>query len=179
VNKKPNAKQMEFIKHWFQCFNATESAKRAGYSDKCAHDAGSRLLRDPLIKKEMDKIYQERREQSHTDSKYVLEKLLSVVDADWSKYVIMGRAGVEDIDAIPEHIRKMITAIDRTEVTTGIGESRERRVTYKFKLMDKTKCLELLGKTHGLFNDKLDVTHGVDKSFTDMLERVSKIKPKK
>jgi len=176
--KKVNPKQKEFIKHWFDCFNATEAAKRAGYSEKCAYDAGSRLQRDPEIKKEMDKIYQERKEQSTADAAYVINKLLAVTDADWSEYVMRGRIGVDDIKEIPIHIRKMIVSIDRTETSYGRGDDRETTISYKFKLMDKTKCLELLGKTQGIFKDGVNVNHSADSSFTDMLERVSKMKVK-
>lgn len=170
-----NQKQKEFIRHWFNCFVATEAAKRAGYSERSAYQIGHQLLKNVEVKKAMEEIYQDRQSQFHADGLYVKSKLLAVSEADWSKFVIMGRAGINDIESIPEEIRKMITSIDRVETTYGRGEDRETTVTYKFKLMDKTKCLELLGRAQGLFADRKIIEGELKiRSFTDLVKEVNK-----
>lgn len=41
--------QQLFVEHYLQCFNATEAAKRAGYSERSATEQGYENLRKPHI----------------------------------------------------------------------------------------------------------------------------------
>lgn len=41
-----NEKQKAFCEHYASCLNATEAAKRAGYSSKTAYSQGQRLLKN-------------------------------------------------------------------------------------------------------------------------------------
>lgn len=53
-------KQRAFIDHYFACgFNATEAAKRAGYSQKTAYSIGNENLRKPEIKAEISRRFAE------------------------------------------------------------------------------------------------------------------------
>ena len=45
-----NEKQKAFCEHYAACLNATEAAKRAGYSEKTAYSIGQRLLKKAEIK---------------------------------------------------------------------------------------------------------------------------------
>ena len=45
-----NEKQKAFAEHYAACLNATEAAKRAGYSAKTAYSSGQRLLKNVEIK---------------------------------------------------------------------------------------------------------------------------------
>lgn len=44
-----NAKQKAFADYYIECGNQTESAKKAGYSEKTAYSIGSRLLKNVEI----------------------------------------------------------------------------------------------------------------------------------
>ena len=44
-----NNKQRAFVEHYLTCWNATESARRAGYSVKTAQEQGSRLLSNVIV----------------------------------------------------------------------------------------------------------------------------------
>lgn len=46
-------KQQAFINEYLKCFNATEAAKRAGYSEKSARQMGSENLSKPYIAEEI------------------------------------------------------------------------------------------------------------------------------
>ena len=48
-------KQQAFIDHYLICWNATEAAKRAGYSEKTAYSIGYENLRKPEISEEIQK----------------------------------------------------------------------------------------------------------------------------
>lgn len=53
-------KQFEFIEYYLETNNATEAAKKAGYSPKTARQQGSRLLSNVVIKKELDRRREEK-----------------------------------------------------------------------------------------------------------------------
>ena len=51
-----NLKQKAFCEHYVACLNATESAKKAGYSEKTAYSIGSENLKKPEIKKYIEEL---------------------------------------------------------------------------------------------------------------------------
>lgn len=54
-----NEKQKIFVTEYIKDLNATQAAKRAGYSEKSAHSQGIRLLKDERIKNAITKSLQE------------------------------------------------------------------------------------------------------------------------
>lgn len=46
-----NEKQQAFCEYYAACFNATEAARKAGYSEKTAYSIGQRLLKNVETKK--------------------------------------------------------------------------------------------------------------------------------
>ena len=52
-------KQRVFCEHYAACRNATESAKRAGYSAKTAYSQGQRLLKKAEIQAYIDRVCEE------------------------------------------------------------------------------------------------------------------------
>lgn len=52
--KPLNRKQKVFVAEYVKCWNASEAARRAGYSEKTARSIGQRLLKDVAIKAEID-----------------------------------------------------------------------------------------------------------------------------
>ena len=46
-----NDKQKEFCEYYAECLNATEAAKKAGYSSKTAYSQGNRMLKNAEIVK--------------------------------------------------------------------------------------------------------------------------------
>lgn len=65
--EKPNnltVKEQKFCDYYLQNGNATESAKKSGYSEKTAAAIGFELLRKPKIKKYID----EQRQKLHNES---------------------------------------------------------------------------------------------------------------
>ena len=53
-------KQALFIQHYLCSLNATEAAKRAGYSAKTAYSIGAELLKNPEIQKAIEQQSHER-----------------------------------------------------------------------------------------------------------------------
>jgi phage terminase small subunit len=53
-SKPLTRKQLVFVAEYIKCWNASEAARRAGYSDKTAYAIGSRLLRNVEVKAAID-----------------------------------------------------------------------------------------------------------------------------
>lgn len=51
-----NEKQKVFCEHYAACLNATEAAKRAGYSEKTAYSIGQRLLKNVETQKYIQQL---------------------------------------------------------------------------------------------------------------------------
>lgn len=81
--KKLTHKQRLFIDEYLQTKNATEAAKKAGYSEKTSGSLGHRLLHTPEIKKEIDKqldeIHEAQRQRLILMSEQAIDALRDVM----------------------------------------------------------------------------------------------------
>lgn len=59
-----NHKRKIFVSEYARSGNATEAAKKAGYSDRTAYSTGQRLLKNAEIVKEISKIQNEALEKA-------------------------------------------------------------------------------------------------------------------
>lgn len=77
------AKQQLFILEYSKCLNATEAAKRAGYSAKTAYSIGQELLKKPEIQEALQTALNERKNSLIADRDARKEFWTSVMnDAD-------------------------------------------------------------------------------------------------
>lgn len=63
MTRKLTEKQERFIDYYIELGNATEAARRAGYSEKTAKETGYENLTKPHIKSEIDKRLKELEDQ--------------------------------------------------------------------------------------------------------------------
>lgn len=126
------AKQKKFCAEYLKDTNATQAAIRAGYSKKSARQIGDENLSKPYIRKYIDEMLEDMQSQKIASAEEVLEYLTSVM---------RGQATSEEV------------------VTAYVGGSAEaRKIEKKPSEKDKLKAAELLGKTYGIYTDKLKVT---------------------
>ena len=175
--KKLTPKQQMFILEYLKDFNATRAAQAAGYTGNNAtlRTTGSEVLANPDISTLVDKAISERASQLRVDIYYVVQKLLSIVEADWVRYVILGQSGAteEEIMKIPEDIRKMIKKVKLSRRYMQDGDVIEE---YNFELMDKDRALEALGKHVGLYRENIHITGGlVVADWSEMMKRVTDV----
>lgn len=114
-----STKQQLFIEAYLANPNATEAAKRAGYSEKTAYSQGQRLLKNVEVQKAVGKRVQ----TAAMTADEVLAELANIAKGHYS--------------------------------------------TYKG---DKVKSLELLGKHHKLFTDKVEANANVTVTQTRTIE---------
>ena len=130
---KLNLKQKKFADEYLICSNATESAIKAGYSEKTAYSIGQRLLKKVEVKV------------------YIDEKLKKLESEK-----------IADVKEIMEHLTKVMRGEETEETIViegqGDGISKARKVSKEVSPKDRLKAAELLGKRYNLFTDKIEQT---------------------
>lgn len=125
-------KKKRFCDEYLIDTNATNAAKRAGYSEKTAYSQGQRLLKDvdvaAYIKERTDEISS----KTIADATEVMQYLTSVLRGEEK---------------------------EETIVVEGIGDgcSEARRMKKDVSPKDKLKAAELLAKRYGLLTDKVGI----------------------
>lgn len=145
-------RQSRFVAEYLVDLNATEAAKRAGYSAKTAHSAGPRLLENVEVKREVDAALARRSTRVEVRQDDVVRELLRIGFVD-----IAGAFDAQNrllpLHEMSAEVRRAIVGV---EVTATGSEEAPRFVT-KVKFSDKLRGLELLGKHVGMFKDRLEV----------------------
>lgn len=126
-----NEKQKQFYKEYIVDANATQSAIRAGYSEKTAYSQGQRLLKNVEGQKYLEELMAEKESKLIASQDEVLKYLTSVLRGEsWSTEIVV----------------------------EGVGEgcSEARTMTKAPSEKDKLKAAELLGKRYGLYKEKVE-----------------------
>lgn len=129
------AKQERFVCEYLKDLNATQAAIRAGYSEKSAGQIGAENLRKPAIKAAIEAKLEEMNSSAIADATETLEYLTSVM-----------RGEEED------------------EVLRLSGEGTQSKTALRVAAKDRMRAAELLGRYHGLFNDKVNVSGDMELS---------------
>ena len=76
--KKLTAKQSRFIEAYLECWNATQAAKRAGYSEKTARSIGSENLSKTLVFMEIQKRAERQKAKLDREEQKLIEEIHKV-----------------------------------------------------------------------------------------------------
>ena len=138
---KLTVKQKAFADEYIISTNATASAIKAGYSEKTAAVIGAENLRKPNIRAYIDKRL----------SKMESERI-----------------------AKGEEVMEYLTAVMRGESTeqalAGIGEGAQKVIDMEVPSNQRIRAAELIGKRHGLWTDRIDLTATVGVKVIDDVE---------
>lgn len=129
---KLNARQKAFCEFYVVCGNATEAAKKAGYSERTARSIGQRLLTNVDIQKYIQELLDKLEEKRMASAEEVLKFLTASM-----------RGEVEEEVVVVEG--------------EGDGCSSARKMKKQISAKERIKAAELLGKRHLLFSDKVKV----------------------
>ena len=80
IKLKP--KELKFAEEWLKTTNATQSAIKAGYSERTAYSAGNRMLKKVDVKQYIDERLAEMQESSIADTNEVMQFLSSTMRGD-------------------------------------------------------------------------------------------------
>lgn len=138
-------KQRLFIEEYLQCWNATEAARRAGYAGNDATLAvvGYENLRKPKL----EAIIHQRLAEAAMGADEVLKRLAEQARGLSKDFFTSG--GNLDMPTI--------VAEDMTHL---VKKTRQTKYGLDIELYDAQAALVQIGRAHGLFKDKMDVTTG-------------------
>lgn len=128
-------KQQRFVEEYLIDLNATQSAIRAGYSEKTAKSIGQENLTKPDIQKAIEEAQNKRTERTEITQDYVLSNIQKVIER------CMQQEAVQSRDGSPLLVE---------------GPEGNLACLFKFKEAGALKGLELLGKHLGMFKDRIE-----------------------
>lgn len=172
---KLTAKQRRFCDEYLIDLNATQAAIRAGYSVQTANEQGSRLLAKVNIQTRIKKLMNIRSERTRVTQDLVINELARIGFADIKDFIKFKTAKTvlaydnETGEPIIDY-RQIIEIIHCDEVDGRLIQevSLNSKGVFTFKLHDKMKALELLGKHLGMFKDKLEINNPSNDPFEDL-----------
>lgn len=125
---KLTPKQRRFVQEYLICLNATEAAKRAGYSEKVASVIGFENLKKPKIKQLIDETLESIATEKVASITEILEFLTSVMRGECTE-----------------------------QIPLLIGEGIQKLANKDIGAKERLKAAELIGKRYGLFSDKVNL----------------------
>ena len=128
--------------------NATQAARRAGYSPASASERGSLLLKSPAVQAAIAARTQARFARYAIDRERVLHHIACAAFADLARlYTPDGL--LKNISEIDDDTLAAVAALD-VEVTS-------RRRLLRVRRLDKLAALKLLGQHLGLFTERVEM----------------------
>ena len=145
---KLTAKQQRFCEEYVIDSNATQAAIRAGYSEKTAQPASSRLLSNVMVAKRIRELTQKQSERADMAASEVRQEAERLIRSDVTSLFNLD-GSIKQPHEWPEEMRRVVSSVEMGVETNAKGEV----VTYvkKVRLWDKPSSLEKLFKHHGLY----------------------------
>ncbi|MEX2673426.1 MAG: terminase small subunit [Phycisphaeraceae bacterium] len=160
-------KQQRFVEEYLVDLNATQAAIRAGYSKRGARTEGARLLANAGIGAAIQHRMQERAERTQVDTDYVVRRLAAIAGADLRR--LFDESGrLRPVTDLDDDTVASLAAIEVKTMDAGSGITEH---VAKFRLADRVRALELLGKHLGLFVSRVHI-EGPPESAEDIAKRV-------
>ncbi len=151
------AKQARFIAEYLIDLNGSEAAVRAGYSRGSAQRIASRLLREPHIKAEVQRLQAEQLEKAGITAEGVLEQLRRIAFFDPTS-IYHEQGNVMQPKGWPSAARAAVSSYDT--ITRG-SNATARETVIKVKFESRLQALELLAKHLGLLTHQPQVDNHV------------------
>lgn len=145
--RKLTSKQQAFVNEYLVDLNATQAAMRAGYSKRTAQWQGPQLLRKTHVAAAISEAKARRAARVEITQDRVLEEIARLALFDIRK-LVNDDGTPRPLQELDDDTAAAIGGIDIARVgnaEVGVGE------VLKFKLIDKARALEMLGKHLGIF----------------------------
>ncbi len=166
-------KQEAFVNWYLQLWNASEAARRAGYSVHSAYSQGQRLLKNVEVSAAIEHF-----------------KVQHIMSAEEAQILLteqarsdMGDFMTQDGDTVKVDLGKaietkktsLIKKLSQTRTVRRRGEDEvEETVSTTIELYDKQTALVQVGKVHKMFTDRTEteVTGTMEHTVSDELQRM-------
>jgi phage terminase small subunit len=163
VAAKLTPKQRLFVKEYLVDLNATQAAIRAGYSAKNAGKIGPELIGKTRIKEAIQVEMDARAKRTEITADRVLKELAKIGFADIKDFLAYRTEktviGYDD-NGQPIVDYANIVELKNSDDVDGalVSEVQVKDGQLKFKMHDKEKALELIGKHLAMFTDKQEIS---------------------
>lgn len=158
---KINRRQQVFIDEYLKCFNGSEAARRAGYSEKSARQTASDLLATPYISEQI----QSKMAEVHMSAEEALKLTADIARGDIAQLMDVSSVGFNlDMRKAQElGLTRLIKKV-KQRTTTRLAKSEDGEDTethdLEIELYDAQAALRDILKVHGKFIDRTDITSG-------------------
>lgn len=154
-----NDKQRRFVAEYLIDLNATEAAKRAGYSARSAYSTAERMLRKAEIQEAIQEAQAKRQIRTNITADRVLQELARIGMSDVRR-LFTDSGGLIDPKDWDDDAAAAVASIE--VISRGTGEKDADGATkvehvHKVKLWDKNSALEKIAKHLGMFVDRMEV----------------------
>jgi len=150
MNSELTIKQQLFVHAYCVHRDGTRAALESGYSSNSAQAIGSENLTKPLISRAIDRQLNKVMKKIDVSAERIAEEIAKLGFSNIGDCYDMN-GNMIPIHKLPRDVSAAIT-----EVTETIDASGKRSI--KYKMDGKTKNLELLGRYHQMFVDKVEIT---------------------
>ena len=154
---RKNSRHDRFCREYIKDLNGTRAAIAARYAKQSARITASRLLTNANISALIASLAKKHADKLDLDAEKVLTELSRMGFSnilDYMKITEEGDAYV-DLSNLTREKAGAVLEITVDEYTEGKGKDARKIKRTKFKLADKIRALELLGKYLKLFTEKM------------------------
>lgn len=159
-----NERQRLFVLHFLNTHNATQSAIKAGYSAHAAHVQGPRMLGNPRIREQIQRLKKQMCRDLYIDALDVLNRYIKIAFADITDYLTFGRKEVQvhgqQGPLYDENGMPVMTEVNYVDFKDSIHvdgsiitEVKQGKDGVSIKLEDRLKALDKLAQHYDLFPD--------------------------
>ena len=134
-------KHRQFVEEYLRCWNASEAARRVGYSQRNADVNGPRLLVNAGIQEEIER----RIAETKVSADEVLLRLADQARGSMADFVTVGPAGGVTVDLQKAERAGLLHLVHRLE---------ETKYGLKIELYDAQAALITLGKGYALWREQ-------------------------
>jgi phage terminase small subunit len=146
-------RQVRFVEEYLLSTNASDAARKAGYSAKTAASQGADLLKNPKVRAALDKAINLRAIRVGVKADDVLGEFLRIARADIGQ-AYDPKGCLLPLEQMPEEVRRGISGIEVEELYEGRGNERVKIGNLvKVRFWDKVAALTQLGKHLQLFHE--------------------------
>lgn len=154
-DNKLTRKQQVFVDEYVKCFNASESARRAGYSVKTAGSIGSELLKKP----EISALIQAKLAEIHMGSDEALKLTADIARGDIGE--LLDNNGLLDLrSARAKGMTKLLRKIKQKTITR-IGKTDDdddvEITEIEFEMYPADAAIERILKVGGKLNSDISI----------------------
>jgi phage terminase small subunit len=169
---KLNPKQARFVQEYLIDLNATQAAIRAGYSIKTSDVQGPRLLGNVGVAAAIADGQKKLSDKTGITQQRILDELAIVAFSDIQNYVLIdndtGAIRAKGFEEMPEGASRALQAIDEHRAIKEDADGNKVTVYDKvnFRMHDKLKALDLLGKHLGMFKERVEHSGSIGGTLT-------------